>query len=121
MIRDRPAPVGGMDRNPIERLAHPSPADMHRTSHSPQRIDRKMLGQQQGIADAILHPGLVGPHLDTTGILVVGETEVKEVADHLAAGRLRRIFSWVAFRTTERRATGSDPSLSNACQRSDIL
>src|SRR5437867_3104562 len=116
------APVRAQHWNPVDHPPCPPLTDMRRAGGASQCIDRKMLREQQGVADRVLHTRLVQSHLEARSFLIVSQAEIKQVADHLVTGRLSWIFSWVDLRTTDRVTVGDvDPSLSSACQRSDML
>src|SRR5207249_922191 len=116
------APVRAQHWNSVDYPPCPPLTDMRRAGGASQCIDRKMLREQQGVADRVLHTRLVQSHLEARSFLIVSQAEIKQVADHLVTGRLSWTFSWVDLRTTDRVTVGDvDPSLSSACQRSDML
>jgi len=65
-----------------------SVAEMGLTGRSSMSIDRKMFGQQQDIANAVGHARLMDLYLETAGVLVVGQPEIKKMRNHLAGGGL---------------------------------
>src|SRR5712692_1470052 len=121
MVRDGPAPLRSIDWNAVDDPARPAFPNMFRAGRASQRINRKMFGDEQGIVDEILHTRQMDVHLETAGLPVVGESQIKNLAGHFVTGRLRRILSWAVFRTTDRLLIGSVPPFSSACHKSDIL
>ena len=71
MVGHGPSPIRDADRNPVDCAALPSFPDMLLARRAPEGIDRKMLRQDQGVADRLLDPGLVKAHLDGARLLVV--------------------------------------------------